>query len=755
MVKYHLSFDSFHTTDGKENRIYRIFTEFHEDKIRYNTGVPNPLGEAFKNDFTVAEKVGRVAYLSKKLISTSPDKKFEEDVAFADPELFDILNFPLVRGSKQSVLKERNTAIITENIARKYFGTADPVGQTIHLDDTLSFTITGILKDLPANTDFRQEIYFPFDNIKDHSPYLVEKDWWYSVNKGMQCFVVLKQGISSATIDNKVLSAISDKHYDKRLAQEFRFKTQPVTDIHFNPNLNGYIEKKNLWALSFIGFLLIITTCINFINLTIAQALGRSKEIGVRKVLGSQRWQLFLQFIIETALIAIIAMTLSFLFSQLALPYLNRLFDTQLRMNIFKDLYLLSFLAALLIIVIFLSGAYPGLVISGFQPIQALKNKLSQKHIGGFSLRKGLVITQFAISQLLIINTLVIANQIRYSRQADLGFHKDAIIMLPVPINEKSSLSTLSSLFTQIAGVEKFTFCQDAPAGKITPNTSIVFDNRTESEKFSIYFKAGDNQYIPTFGLKILEGRNLQPSDTIREYLINETAVKSLGLSSNLEVIGKSAIINGTKAPIVGVVKDFHNKSFHEAIDPVYLSTSDHHYISCAVKINISNLRPVMEKLEKSWKEVYPNYIYKYNFLDAQIEQFYKVDNMIFKLIQIFTVISIIVGCFGLYSLVSFMAAQRTKEVGIRKALGASVENIIWLFGKEFIYMLLIAFVIAAPLGWVVMNNWLETFVYRIHPGAGVFILAIVISLGIAILTVGYRSLKAAKVNPVKSLRSE
>lgn len=754
LVKYHLSFDTFHSN---ADRIYRITTEFHGEEISYNSGVPSPFGEAFRNDYSFAEKVALVATLSDRIITFPASggiRKFEEDIAFAEPAFFEILDFPLVRGSQRSALNAPNTAVITERIAKKYFGAEDPVGKIIRIDNNLDVTIAGVLRDLPANTDRRQEIYLPFTNLKDHSPWLVEEDWWLSVNKGMQCFVLLNPGVSQ-TVLSKSLSAMSEKYYNKKNAQIFRFKPQPLSDIHFNPELDGRVAKKNLWVLSLIGLFLIITACVNFINLATAQALRRSKEIGVRKVLGGYRWQLFRQFMTETALITLLAMVMALALAYLTLPYVNQLFQVQLELNLFRDIYLLTFLPALLLIIILLSGSYPGLVLAGFQPVLALKGKLSQSHAGGFSLRRGLVITQFAISQLLIIGTLVIASQMRYSRQADMGFRKDAIVMLPVPDNSKSKISTLGAQLSGLTGVEEITFCNDAPASEITPSTKMSYDSRTESEEFSISFKAGDAHYVPLFGLEILEGRNLRPSDTIREYLVNETVVKKLGVTTNQEVIGKNATINGKTGTIVGVVKDFHNKSFHQAIDPLYISTLRENYGNCAVKVNLATLETTLPSIENAWENIYPDNVYKYDFLDEQIARFYEQDRIFLRLIQAFAGIAILIGCLGLYGLVSFMASQKTKEVGLRKVLGASVESIVWLFGKEFTCLLLIAFVLSAPLAWWAMNNWLENFEYRIEIGAGIFALAILITLLVAVLTVGYRSVKAALTNPVKSLRSE
>ncbi|WP_130856622.1 ABC transporter permease [Olivibacter jilunii] len=335
-----------------------------------------------------------------------------------------------------------------------------------------------------------------------------------------------------------------------------------------------------------------------------------------------------------------------------------------------------------------------------------------------------------------------------------MGFTRDAIVILPLPTGDKSTVSTLRSEFSRLAGVERVSFCTQAPASESGNSFEIVYDTRTEKENYDVVFKGGDEQYLSTFGLELLTGRNLHPSDTVREYLINETLAKKLGVSND-GVIGKNAIINDTKGTIVGVVKDFHNQSFHTGIDPLCITTQSNWYNRIAVKINPSNLRRTLEAIAPVWKVTFPNHVYEYDFLDDQIARFYEQDYRILRLVQTFAGIAIIIGCLGLYGLVSFMTTQKTKEVGVRKVLGASIRNILWLYGREFVRLLLIAFLIAAPMAWWIMNSWLENFIYRINIGAGIFIMAVAITLVIALLTVGYRSLKAALMNPVKSLKTE
>lgn len=755
LVKYHLSFDGYHS---KADRVYRITTEFHGEETTYSTGVTSPLAETFRSDYPLAEKVASVAAIPDRVIAipsaNGTEAKFEESLAFAEPEFLDILDLPLIRGNKQSALRVPNTALITERIARKYFGGADPIGKTFRVDNIFSVTVAGILKDLPVNTDRPEEIYVPFEHLKQHSPWMVEKDWWFSVSRSLQCFILVKPGVTPARI-KEALIAMSNSHYNAKDAKYFQFRAQPLSDIHFNPNLHGPVEKRNLWALSLIGVFLIITACVNFINLATAQALKRSIEIGIKKVLGVQRWQLFWQFIVETAAITMLAMVVALIMAELSLPYVNQLFDVQVKLHLFSDVYMLLFLPALFLVMIMLSGSYPALILAGLQPVLALKGKLSQKDAGGISMRRGLVVMQFAICQLLIIGTLVVAGQVRYSRQADMGFRRDAVVMLPVPNNEITKLSALKAGLSGITGVENLTFCGDAPASEFAPSTSIQFGSRPKAEDFGISTKAGDANYASMFNLQILAGSNLMPSDTVREFLVNETTVRKLGLAKNQDAIGQTAVMNGYKGTVVGVVKDFHNKSFHQGIDALYITTLRDNYGACAVKVNMANMNATLGAMKDVWAKVYPNNVYKYDFLDDRIAKFYDRDRIILNLIQVFAGIAILIGCLGLYGLISFMAAQKTREVGVRKVLGASVQSIVWLFGKEFTRLLLIAFVVAAPLGWWVMNNWLENFPYRISIGAGIFVLAILVNMTVAVLTVGYRSVKAAMMNPATSLRSQ
>jgi putative ABC transport system permease protein len=758
LISFHSSFDNFH---HDKDRIYRIVTEFHDEKIDYNAAVPQPLGKAFRNDYSFAEATARVMSYHNILISLPGEKEIkkfmEEDaVAFAEPAFFEIFDFPLVKGDKKTALLHPHSAIITESIAKKYFGSTEPIGKTLLLDNKTNFTITGILKDLPANTDRKQEIYFSYDDLKERDAWLASDSSWGGIYSGSKCFIRLKPSISPAQV-NKAFAGFSAKYYKGRDAKIWQFHLQPLSDIHFNPDFDGYADKKYLWALGLIGLFLVLTACVNFVNLATAQALNRSKEVGIRKVLGSLRAQLFWQFIAETTLITGFALIVAYGLALLALPLLNQLLDSKMSLHLFDNWRPPIFLLALSSLVIFLSGSYPGLILARFQPVLALKSKLSQAHIGGFSLRRILVVTQFTICQILIIGTIVIAAQMHYSKNIDLGFNKEAIVTLPLPTNDKTKMNTLRNQLSAIAGVEKISLCHQPPASSNNNNTDIRYDNRSEDEHWSINMKSADDQYLSTFGLQLVAGRNFYPSDTTREFLVNETVIRKLNLHSPGEILGKRISINGNSAtfPVVGVVKDFHNASLHNEISAVCIMPDYTDYTSCSMKINLTNTRSTLAAFEKTWNGIYPEYLYSYHFLDDRIAEFYKMDNIMLTLVEVFAGIAIFIGCLGLYGLVSFMALRRTKEIGVRKVLGANIGNILWLFGKEFSRLLLIAFVIAAPLAGYSMHRYLQDFKYRIEIGAAVFVLAILFTFLIAALTVGYRSVRSALANPVTSLRSE
>jgi putative ABC transport system permease protein len=758
-VKYNLSFDNFHQNP---DRIYRIVTELHRDVIAYRSSVPSPLGEFFRNDHTYGEKIARVFTERNALITLRNGDnlvKFEETegIAFSETEFFDIFNFPLLQGYKEEVLAEPNTAIITERIAKKYFGDKDAVGETFWLQNKFPFTVTGILKDLPSNTDIKSEIFVSYSTLKAYDPWLAsDTDGWGGIRDGMKCYTLLRPNTSITKVE-EVLSAYV-KIYRPTSKNVHHYKLQPLADIHFNSNYGGAMAKSNLTIVFVIGLFLIVTACVNFVNLATAQALKRSKEVGVRKVLGSLKTQLFWQFIFETGIITFAGIVIAAILSYTIFSFVNQFFNTQIPVNVFSDPYLVVFIVALGIVVTFFAGSYPGLVLAGFQPVAALKGKLSRQTIGGFNTRRTLIVVQFAISQVLIIGMVVITNQMRYTQQSDLGFNKDAIVLVAMANGTtREQAKTMKTEIQRIPGVEKLSLCFTAPSSEEDWGNSIRFENSSEEVNFRTSIKSADADYISTFDLKLVAGRNIQPSDTVREMIINEAMVRKLELKSAEDAIGKMITANGGSmyAPIVGVVKDFHDKSFHEEISPILITTYTNDYLNYAVKLNLAEAKYTIAAIEKLWLRQHPDQIFKYQFVDESIERFYESEKTTLRLIQIFSFIAIIIGCLGLYGLVSFMVSQKTKEIGIRKVLGGTASHIVWIFGQEFTRLIVVAFLIAAPIGWWFMNDWLQDFKFHTTIGLSTFMLAIGCSLVVAAATVCYQVIRTAMANPVKSLRIE
>ncbi len=755
LVSYHFGIDRFH---ANADRIYRVVMETHNEGVGHTPGVYSPLGRVIRDEQTFAEKTARVLSIYGAALTVSKagqTDKFRADVAFAEGDFFSILDFPLVQGDAKTALNAPNTAILTEKMARKFFGDTNPMGKTVRFDNRMDFTVTGVLRDIPANTDRREEVYLSFANAKQYDGYFNEQNWGNYAGT-MQVFTLLKPTTSVATAE-RALASVMKKYVTDASNRNNVLKLQPIADIHLNTDYTGRIDKTNLWVLLLIGFLLIVVACVNFINLATAQALKRAKEIGVRKVLGSRPSQLFWQFMAETSLISILATMLALLTASLTLPLLSELLQTELSINLFGDIRIPLFLLGSAVLVTFMSGAYPGLVLAGFRPVLALSGRLSQRQVGGFPLRRVLVVGQLALSQLLIIGTIVITNQMRYARQANLGFVKEGVVMMPLPVRDAAKMSTLKSRFLQLPGVENVSFCYQPPADFGVNATTVRFGGRAEDEKFLIVTKEADEDYVATFGLTIIAGRNIVHSDTTREFVLNEAALRALNLKSPEEAIGKMLYTSKGRrnGPIVGVMKDFHNESFRQSIPPICIRSEVGSYLSCAVRINTGTVRTSLPAIEKIWTETFPEFIYAYQFLDERIAEFYALDALMLTLLTVFALIAIFIGCLGLFGLVSFMVAQKTKEIGVRKVLGASVPSILWLFGQEFVRLTLIAIVIASPIAWYAMHQWLQNFAYKIDIEWWVFALSGLLAIGVALLTVSFQSVKAALMNPVKSLRSE
>jgi putative ABC transport system permease protein len=770
VVQYQTSFDTFHT---QKDRIYRVLTgNTGPEGTHAGAGTPLPLIEGLKLDFPQIKQFGNIMkndgshYSVDNGRNGGASKKFKEDLSYyADPGFFQMFDFKWLAGDKKTALAEPNTIVLSRDQADKFFGDWHrAMGKVVRKENRLDLKVTGILENSPVNTDFPIKVVLSWTTLVSKGGDLYNNTTdWVSTFGDRNCYLILPPDINEQQF-NKQLISFAKKHVPAPYNKTEIFKLQALKDMHFDTEAGVYsghaFSRELINVISLIGCFLLIIACVNFINLATAQAVNRSKEVGIRKVLGSNRGQLMLQFISETLLITLFAVTLASIISIVTLPMLNDLLEIQLSMDFLAQPVVLLFLAAVMVGVTFLAGFYPALVISGFNPLKALRNKVNASSVKGISLRRVLVVTQFSIAQILVIGTLVLIYQMNYFKNKSLGFNKDAVITVPLPGDSigKTRMNALKNELLQQPGVKGISASLSGPSDNGGWYSDFKFDNSPNQVNFAAAMKWADPEYFKLYNIQFVAGGPYQATDTVSGYVINETMVHKLGLRDPKQVIGKYIILWDNKklyAQIKGVVKDYNTGSLRGEIPPVLMGPWKEHYGKLNIKLAPRNMRQTLACIESLWNKTYPEGLYEYQFLDKTIADFYKSEDQLATLYKIFAGIAIFISCLGLYGLVSFMAVQRTKEVGIRKTLGASVQHIVYLFSKEFTILIIIAFVISAPVGYYLMHKWLQDYTYRIEIGPEIFILAIAASIAIAWTSVGYRAVKAALANPVKSLRSE
>jgi predicted permease len=763
IIQFHSSFDDFHS---KKDRIYRVITEYHHGDAQFNgKGVPFGLPQGMQAAFPQIEKLApffadyndQIVVLNNK---NETDKKFKEErgLYYTTPSFFKIFDFPLLAGSYES-LKDPNNVILSKETAEKYFGNwNDALGKTIKINNTDVAKVTGVLASVPANTDFQIKLTVSYGT--GYTKNLMHSTDYDGTDGDFGCYVLLPQNVAASTFDEQ-LRAYSKKV--KAPDNKDQQTIQPLEDIHFDAQTGDFssktISEKMINILWLIAAFILLIACVNFINLSTAQAVNRAKEVGVRKVLGSNKWQLQVQFLTETFLIVLSSIILALLLSWVAVPYVGNILALSLKINVANALPIALFLVITCVVVTSLAGFYPSLVLSAFNPANALKSKLTAKSTRGISLRKGLVVFQFIIAQTLIIGTLIIVKQMNFFANQPLGFDKDAIVNVPLPTDSISNtkLNYLKQQLQTINGIRAVSFNATTPIEDNHDSWAMpTFNNASKQVDFWSIVKIADNDYVPVYKLPLIAGRNIHPSDTMKEYLVNEMFMHNLHINNPNNILGKEIKFSeNTRGPIVGILKDFNTRSFRDSLAPIVVTTLRVDYNQASVKLTTKNVKPVMASVEKLWNNTYPDFVFEYKFLDDKIEDFYKQENQLAYLYKIFAGIAIFLSCLGLYGLASFMAVQRIKEVGIRKVLGATASNIVYLFSKEFVSLIIIAFAVATPLAWYFMHKWLENFAYRIELRWWLFLIGGIASIVIALISVSFQAIKAAIANPVKALRSE
>lgn len=764
LVEHMATFDSFHT---KRDRIFRVVTEMDGNASRFYTpGIPKPLPDAFREDFPEAEEVTFTSYRSGALIRIPQEgdvpKKFHEEagVVFAQSNFFRIFDRKILSGDALTALDEPHQAAIARSLAKKYFGTEEVIGEIV-LHDTVEYTITSVMEDPPGNTDLPFTLMLSYATIQREG----EQANWGSIWSDEHCYVLLKDGASAHQIAAR-MGGFVEKYIGKENLRDQTFNLQPLSELHFDPRYSTYSHNTSpreiLVALAVVAAFLILTACINFVNLSTAEAIKRSKEVGIRKALGSSRAQLIFQFFGEATMVTFFAMLLSLGMTEIALGLVGAFLEIPLKLDLSGDPLLWGFVIGVTVLVSLLAGLYPSLIISGFKPVSALRNRINNGSSSGYNLRRTLVVLQFFISQFFIMGTIVLLSQMKYFRSQDMGFRKDAILVLPIPEREypgqehgASRMRTLRDQVDALAGVDLVSLSNTPPSSGSVNSTGFYFEGEGGDNRKDTHVKQADAHYLRLYDIKLLAGENIADDDTAQSVLVNEEFVRISGVPDPRDIIGKRIHFWGRTLPIAGVVSDFHMVSLRDPMAPLILMNNIEGYRTMSVRLNAANVRPVVDEIRARWEAAYPEHLFDYKFFDESIQEFYEGEERLSAVLTVFTFMVICIGCLGLFGLATFMTNQKTKEIGVRKALGASVESILYRFSIEYVKLICIGFVIAAPLVWFLMNEWLATFAYKITIGPMIFVTGLLLTLIIALLTVGYRSFKAAVMNPIKSLRYE
>lgn len=776
---YDLSFDKFHP-DG--NRIYRIVGELQRgsEKLFLNSPFPDVAG--FQNQIPGFEaESGYHQYGAKTSIpfTGQPTKNYSGSLdnggiasIITSPSYFDIFKYRWLIGNANT-LNEPYKVVITESRAHQFFGNLplnSMIGKTVIYDDSLKVTVSGIVEDWKKNSDFA---YTEFISISTATHSFLNNriptDDWNSLSPHQsQAFIKLSKGTTALQVNVEFAAFIKKNVKLTDKGSKLSMWLQPLTDIHFTPEFHRGDDGDNqfrkaylptIYALMGAALFILLIAAINFINLSTAQSIRRAKETGIRKVLGSNRISLIFQFLTETFVLTLMAVIVSLLFVRPVLSLFNNYIPAGVFFSLNTGTFI--FLISVLVITTLLAGFYPAIVLSGYFPVQSLKGVGAKTNKENWYLRKSLIVFQFSISLIFIIATLVIGKQISYMRDSDKGFKTDAIITIQkVWRDHTNRANALAENIKHIAGVDKVILEAFAPMGFPHMQGGVEYKGKDDI-KFDASYQPGGEGYIPFYEMKLLAGRNLFPGDSLKEIVVNQTFSKSLGFVKPEQSIGKSITCLGGKIySIVGVVADFHENSFHEPMKPVAIVHLPEQEKGIAIKLaskgmQVSETKPILAEIEKQWKQTYPEENFECSFLNESIKWLYDQETKTAWLINVVMIITIFISCMGLFGLAMFTAEQRTKEISIRKILGATVTNIITLLSKDFVILVIISLIIASPVAWYFMNSWLEGFAYRIHISWWIFLLAGSIAVLIALLTVSFQAIKAAIANPVNNLHSE
>jgi putative ABC transport system permease protein len=760
----------------KNISVYRVVSQSMKSTgEEYNAVTPYPLAAAMRAAMPDERLISQIHYEHGKELVTIGNKKFnEEKIVFADSVFPRLFPLTLKAGSLQRALAEPGFVVLTVSTARKYFGQQDQdaIGKRIRYANSVDLEVAAVIADPPANTHLPFVMLVSYPSLTPHLIGDFPLNQW-GLHANGYVYIGLP-GADRVRRTNDILAAIVDKYVPK---DDVRTKTayslQSLPDIHFNQQYAGSnpsytINYSYLYLLGAIGLFLILAACINYTNLSTALAIKKSKEVGVRKTMGATRGHLMKQFLSETFLLTALVLVAAAFSVRPLLPALNNFLDKNIPLN-WLTIDSGIFLLCLWVAVSVLSGIYPAFVLSGFNPIAALKSKISTPKTSVLILRRGLVVFQFLTAQILIIGAIVVAKQLSFMQSTPLGFDKQRVLDIDLPDSKTAPAQAFRDRVQALPGVSSVSLSLGAPVSDNRINTGFNLKEKYATEKLNVAVKAGDRGYLSTYGLQLVAGRWFDQNDeratarsvpdSLRHYafVLNETAVRALGFSSPQDVIGKYVTfgLNDISAPVIGVIKDYHIESMHKSVSPVLMVNFPPFYYDAGIKFSGGYSAASISSVGKIFESIYPNDLFESSFLNDRLATLYKEEKRTQQLFNLFTFLSIVINVLGLVGLLSFMIEQRTKEIGVRKVLGASIANISFILSKDFIRLIGIAFLIAAPVAWYIMNNWLQEFAYRTPISWWIFAVTIAGALLVTCLAVGYQTIRAALMNPVKSLRSE
>ena len=749
-VQNELSYDRF---NNDADRIYRITCNASDFRAAVN---PAGMPAGLQTEMPEIKNTVRLSHLSTEIFA-SGNRKFEEkQVFYADSTFLQMFSYPLVRGNRLTALMRPDAVLLTEEMAKKYFGGTDALGKTLRLNNSDLVTVTGVLANIPFNSHLQFDFILPMSAIGQDNADIKNNVW---DNFNFYTYVELDKYFVPAAASISKLCSQMDEIYKKHVTDiKVKFQLQPLTSIHLHSNglqvdLPGHGNAQYVNIFFIVAIFILVVACINFMNLATARSARRAKEIGVRKVSGALRGQLIKQFLGESLFISFFALLLAIALVVLVLPGFNELSGKNLSIH-FTDANLLITLFAIALFTGLISGSYPALFLSGFQPVKVLKGNI--KSMGGnLIFRNALVTTQFIVSILLLIGTVVIYNQLQFIRNKDLGFDKENLLCMPMTGELWSRQQALRTELLQNPLTNHFTIVSELPTNLFSGTISVFWEGKDPKSQVVIPSMDVSEDFVSVFQMKVLKGRDFSTAFKAdsNNYIVNEKMVQVIGRTLD-DVVGKPLSFGNVKGTIIGVVKDFNFKPIQQAIEPLVLRLNRYGGI-VVVRTKRGTTEATINSLGKVSRELNPAYPFSYNFLDQDLNSLYQGDQKMGKIFNLFALLAVFISSLGLYGLSAFMAEQRTKEIGVRKVLGASIFNIVYLLSTGFTRLIIIAIAISIPLSWFAVSRWLETFAYHIHINWIIFLIAPLAALMIAWLTVSYESIKAAIVNPVNSLRSE